>query len=288
MKLQEPLDSPPELVTFERPPVTEVGLAIQFEKAVIDLAVLAEFTGRVSSDFPNREQHPPLPPMSEDFSVPPRMQALALEIGPPFVLPRSWFVTEDGSHVLQLQEDRFVFNWRRPTPDHAEYPRYRLLREQFRQRLVDLVESITATKKHVPPTNFCEVLYANQIDAEGSGDRSHRELGEILVPVKARPEFEFLRASEDSQYQARFRIITNSGDPRGRLYLSAVPAFRPDESPIYTVNLTSRLIPQNDSQDEPWESLNLGREWIVKGFVDLTTEEMHQEWGLKPKENSGA
>ena len=51
--------------------------------------------------------------------------------------------------------------------------------------------------------------------------------------------------------------------------------------PIYLVNLTARVMPNGDTVDRAMKALDLGHEWVVLGFEDLTTAEMHKHWGLR-------
>jgi uncharacterized protein (TIGR04255 family) len=270
-----PADQP---VNFKRPPVTEVVLAIQFEQKVIDLEVLAEFTARVKADFPGRAQRAPLPPM-EEIDRQGSGPQFSLELVSDFQMPRTWFTSADEQKILQLQDDRFVFNWQRPNPTGTDYPRYLQLREAFRERLAQLVESVHAADKEMPGTNFCEVTYVNQVPL-GTGQGELR-LTDVLAAVQA-PEYSFLPEPDDQQYGARFPIAPEGdGGPRGAMFVNAAPASRPDGTPMYVMNLTSRLVPGGNDPDSAWFALDLGREWIVRGFVELTTKEMHERWGYE-------
>jgi uncharacterized protein (TIGR04255 family) len=276
--LAEPPTPADQPVNFQDPPVTEVVLAIQFAERVVDLEVLAEFTRRVKDDFPGRSQRQPLPPMQEEAVEGQLVPQISLEFTSEFQMPRTWFASEDETKILQLQEDRFVFNWQRPDPNAADYPRYRTLREWFRERLGQLEASVAAAGKEMPGTNFCEVTYVNQV-APGDGEE-RLGLADILSPIQ-RPDYGFLPAPENQQYGARFRIGAAEDGPRGALYVSSAPATRPDGTPIHVINLTSRLVPGESDPEAAWNALDLGREWIVKGFVDLTTKEMHRRWGYE-------
>jgi uncharacterized protein (TIGR04255 family) len=264
-----PADQP---VTFQDPPVTEVVLAIQFAERVVDLEVLADFTARTKDDFPRRAQRQPLPAMQEEAASGVTGPQISFEIGREFELPRTWFMSEDETKILQRQEDRFVFNWQRPNPEASDYPRYRVLREWFRERLAQLEESIKAAGKAVPGTNFCEVTYVNQVPIEGETG-----LANILAAIE-KPRYDFLPVADNQQYVARFPIGEGDLPPHGALYVNAAPAQRPDGKSMYLINLTSRLTPGDTQGNAAWAALDLGREWIVKGFVDLTTKEMHDLW----------
>jgi hypothetical protein len=49
-------------------------------------------------------------------------------------LPRSWFRSADGHGLIQLQRDRFVYNWKRETPEDGPYPSYDVVVVEFERR----------------------------------------------------------------------------------------------------------------------------------------------------------
>lgn len=270
-------------VTFRYPPVSEVVLAVQFSEAVVDLEVLASFAASVKEEFPHREQHPPLPPVIEDFGIPtgPTFQ---FQIAPPFELPRSWFVSDDGSRVIQLQGDRLILNWRKSPPD-ASYPRYNKLRPILDKQLDTLGGLLREAGKPEPTINFCEVTYVNQIDVPGSEPGpSHPDLAEVLrfmLPI-AKCSFKFLPSkAEDQNVRTRVRIPgrRDLNQPGGRLLLSCDPVFRlENQRPIFLLNLSAHVLPEEPSLDSAWEALDIGHEWVVEGFRDVTTKRMHAAW----------
>jgi uncharacterized protein (TIGR04255 family) len=280
----DPGDDP---VTFRHPPVTEVVLAVQLAQPAIDLEVLATFATQVRNEFPQREQHPPLPPMREEFDVEATAPGFQIEFMPPPQLPRTWFITADGTQVLQLQGDRIVFNWRKQEDD-ATYPRYRTLREHFVHHLARLGDVLAAAGAGAVGMNFAEVTYVNQIEVPGTAghQRYHPDLSRVLRLLNPPDEGRFLPTPEDSNFSTRFRIPTKE-EPRGRLYVAATPVVRaPDQKPIYVMNLAARIQLEDASIEDALQALDLGRAWIVRGFKDLTTDEMHQEWELVEEGNS--
>ena len=67
--------------------------------------------------------------------------------------------------------------------------------------------------------------------------------------------------------------------PRGRLYVSADPSYLlADKTPMYLMKLTFRGAPQRSGAAEVIETMDLGHEWIVRGFATLTSSEMHKAW----------
>jgi uncharacterized protein (TIGR04255 family) len=281
LRFSPPPELPEDPVTFRHPPVREVALAVQVDGPIVDLDVLAELLPRIRSELPRREQQPALPSMIEDFSRPPRISSFQVEFVRQFSLPRSWFISQDNTRLLQIQADRFVYNWRKQEPSE-EYPRYRPLREQFAVHLQQVWTALEEAGKQLPAINFCEVSYINQIEApDAAPGATHPYLGDILTPIRQWPVDQFLPVPEDINFQARFLIRSGELEsPVGRLYATASPTFRPDGTPIYLMTLVSRMIPASDSEDMAavWAALDVGRDWIVRGFEQLTTDEYHGYW----------
>jgi hypothetical protein len=47
---------------------------------------------------------------------------------------------------------------------------------------------------------------------------------------------------------------------------------------MYVMNLTARGRPDEESIEGALRFLDIGREWIVRGFAAVTTPEMHAIW----------
>ena len=72
----------------------------------------------------------------------------------------------------------------------------------------------------------------------------------------------------------------NLNEPIGRLHATLQPAWKKiDNSPILVLNMTARGVPLGKGIDGAFSFFDLGREWIVKGFAEITTPEMQRTWG---------
>lgn len=266
---------PDQPVTFKRPPVTEVAFGVQFRSPIIDLEVLGGIAARAKPGFPLREQHPPLLPMTEDFGLP--QQGTQIIFQSAQELPRTWFATEDGRRLLQAQADRLGYNWRRIDPDD-EYPRHRVLLPEFETHYEALIEDLSESN---PEIDVVELTYVNELRApESVPAETHPRLGRFLRPLEGE-SYAFLPATEDGRYQARWRITEPNGQPVGRFYAAAEPVYRLDRVPVYLLTLTARLVSRDGSAASVIRLLNTAHTWIVEGFRDLTTEEMHRLWDLE-------
>jgi hypothetical protein len=63
---------------------------------------------RFKSNFPNIEEHPPLPPTFETFGTHPQFAGINLQISAGADTPRVFFVNADRTQLLQVQKDRFL------------------------------------------------------------------------------------------------------------------------------------------------------------------------------------
>jgi uncharacterized protein (TIGR04255 family) len=265
-------------ISFVDPPVTEVAFAVQFAAPAIDLEVLGEIASRAKGTFPRREQHPPVPPMLEEFGRVSQGPQIIFQTAPE--LPRTWFVTEDGTRVIQAQADRFAYNWRRTDPKGV-YPRYDVLRPEFIEHGLPVIESVALANPEAGPIDAVELTYVNELLASDSQPRSAHPLLSRFVRSLDPMGGEFLLEPEDTRLQARWRINNDDGSPLGRLYASADPAFRRDEIPVYLLTMTARLLAAGADAEAAVSLLDAAHLWIVRGFKDLTTDEMHKIWGLE-------
>jgi uncharacterized protein (TIGR04255 family) len=274
--------APDLIVHYGEAPVAEVVLAVQFAESAIDLDVLAEFSRGVRDAFPKREQHEPLVPSREDLAEGGAPVSIEFQVVQEFPFPRTWFASDDGHRLLQLQADRLIFNWRKLDDDDEEYPHYDGLRPIFEENLHRLRECFHALGRPQPTANLTEVSYVNFVavpDSEpGAG---HPGLHRILRDICSPQEGGFLPPTEDQAYLARYRIPhwDNPETPAGRLYVSAQPAYRNrDRMPIYTVKLTTNLVPAFPDDKTILRALDWGREWAVRSFDLITQPEMQDAW----------
>jgi len=265
------------ILDFARPPVAEVALAIQFDAPRIDTLDVAALRTRMKDKLPKSLEQPSRPPLEERFDEGPQSMPFRFEMLDALPMPRFWFLSEDDSRLAQVQHDLLAYNWRRMV-DGAEYPHYRTLRADFVELLRAAEEILLDAGKSALRTNWCEVTYLNHVAAAPDGSTS---LEEVVVLAGSLPEDSFLPPPEDAQLGARFRIL-NDEQPIGRLIVNALPAFRTsDARPIWSLNLTAKVRAAEPALNHALDALDLAHEWVVRGFRDVTTPRMHQEWGLR-------
>jgi uncharacterized protein (TIGR04255 family) len=276
----------PNPVNFDRPPVNEVVMGVQFSTPVLnDVTVLTEFWPLVREDFPRLEKQPAIPPATEDFGVAQTAPSFQIQFGTEGPSPRYWLLSETGTELIQLQQDRFLINWRQLQPTD-EYPRYAHLRERFLREYGLLRTALGEARWQTVNVDLCEISYINHIPAEIDG--STIQLSDVLtaVPPFSQEEATVLPQLEDSNLQARFVLRGwdgRSAAPTGRMYLGAGHAVRgATQENIYALNLLVRGRPSGQTIEDAIDFFDEARMLIVRGFRELTTEGMHQFWGARP------
>lgn len=271
-----PLHSQP-LPAFDDPPVVETVLSVQFEPlALVRTAHLGLLWNEYRASFPKTDERPPLDPVHEQFPEVPvarvglRLQALEK---PP--IPRLWFTNERGNEMIQVQNDRFIKNWRKEG-EGEQYPRYeKVIRPHFDRDYRIFLDFLEKHELGRPCINQCEVTYVNHIVA-GKGWERYNDIEKIFMfwrGLKSMPP----GPAEDLRLHARFIIPGEQNVPIGRLHLDLQPAVRTsDNQPMYVLHLTAR-----GHVGYGIDFFDIGREWIVRTFRLLTNSSMHAIWRIK-------
>jgi len=270
------------LPDFTNPPVVEVALSLQFDPIKnLRTPQIGLLWNEFKKDFPQTEEHPPLEPVFERFGVAPKpgrpnVQLQILEAPP---IPRCWFLNSAETELIQVQPDRFIHNWRKRQGDE-DYPRYETLRKTLQMELERFQSFVDRENLGTLSPNQCEVTYVNHIMLPEGNHHGH--LNRILAPVSLQSTDTFLSETEEAKVALRYVITNEAGSPIGRLHVVAEPAFRiRDGQPMYVLTLTARGGPSGSSIEDALQFMDIGREWVVRGFAAVTTIEMHRTWGRK-------
>jgi uncharacterized protein (TIGR04255 family) len=269
-----------QLPSFEHPPVSEVALSVQFDKLPSLRAFqLAALWKHFSEQFPKVEEHPPLLPVVEQLKLGPQTGRIEFSMVNLPNVSRYFFITKAGNELIQIQTDRFGHNWRK-TGEGDEYPRYKRIREQFKANLETFCEFLSSERLgRFTPTQV-EISYVNHIVAGGAWEK-FGELNKVLNVQTLDSSLDFLDEAENMSHSERYLIREPGTDrPVGRLHIQVEPGYRvADHKPTLDLTLLARGYPPESNTDGVLKFLDLGREYIVKGFAAVTRPEMHKIWG---------
>jgi uncharacterized protein (TIGR04255 family) len=267
------------LPEFDTPPVVEVVIGVQFEKLdSLRTPQLGYVWNAFRDRFPKVEEQPPLEPVLEQFGPrtagAPRVR-LELSMVPP--RPRLWFLNELAGELVQVQQDRFIRNWRKQE-DSDEYPRYRNLRRLFQEDFELFCRTVEAEQWGTVEPNQCEVTYVNIIPA-GEGWHDHGELERVITLFSAHYSDDGLGKPEEATVNLQYVLKDDKDEPVGRLHIDANPVQKvSDNQPAIRLTVTARGKPLGVGIEGAMQFLDRGHEAIVRGFTSITTSDMHRVW----------
>lgn len=265
------------LPNYDRPPVVETVLGVEFGPIVgWKAAHFGLFWEVVRAEYPRTETQPPLPSIIETFGSGARYRALE----PSLQLlrepsPRCIFADDANGWLVQLQRDRFLHNWNKTGPTSV-YPRFPAALLRFEESWKRFSSFLEREGLPLPEVQQCEVTYINHIE-RGAGWDSLEDLPAVLAVLKTTTSA-FLPGPDVLVLTASYVIP----DEAGRLHVSLQPALRnADQVEVLQLQLTARGRPKSSAAAELSAWLELGRQWVVKGFTDITTDRMHTMWGRR-------
>lgn len=263
-----------EFPSYEEPPVNEVAIGLQYAPLTGFLAPhVGLYWDRIRAEFPEIEEQPPIQHVVEPKGgeQPPNGVQVTLMTKPP--LPRTWLVTKDGRNLIQVQRDRFLYNWRKRDPVD-KYVRFAPIKEEFFKHWKEFCNFLTECGLSGPALDQCELTYVNRIN-QGEGWTSMADLERLFTNFTWRPRSGFLPEPENLGWNLRFALPGEVG----RLHAKVVPVrAKPDKPLAIRFALTARGAPSDFKEESISAWFDTAHEWIVKGFVDLVGEGTDPLW----------
>lgn len=259
-----------ELPDYERPPITEVVYGVGFAGLSSLLAPhLGLLWDKYRAEYPHCEEKPPLFQKGDQ---------LQLTDVPP--LPRVWFVNPSGHQLIQIQRDRFLHNWRELAPED-DYPRYRVLKERYRDLLGTFVGFVSDNGLGEVSFRNAEMTYINHITiGEDSRLKSIEDVGTVFPDFGWRPSTS--RGLGELQ-GVNWQTVLALPEDNGTLSTVIRSARRiRDNQPVFVLELAARSNVGEFTQNELWSWFDAAHHQIVWTFSQLADERFqHDVWGRK-------
>jgi uncharacterized protein (TIGR04255 family) len=261
------------LPDYKSPPVIEVAIGVQF--APLDHFCSAHtglFWDRIRQLYPRVEEQAPLAHIVEP------LETEFVELPMPVVLPRPpqprmWFLSESGTSLVQVQQDRFHVNWRK-LESEEDYPRYPHVKERFFKAWREFCRFLADEHLTTPEIDQCELTYVNFIP-RGEGWNDVRDLEKVFTTFVWNTKEEFLPPPENVGWSMQFRMPDRSG----RLHTDVHRVLTmPRKREAIRFALTARGCPAEKEEEHLEQWFDVSRKWIVRGFCDLTGRLTDELW----------
>lgn len=252
-----------DLPKYDAPPVVETVLGVQFARLPLSAAHVGWFwknylTGewttvrtvqRLEDIFERPERSWGRPSIRLSTAQESRLQ----------------FIRADNERMVQVQDSRFIYNWRR---GEGAYPSYEKLLSEFQQHFSQFQTFVEDAGLGSLDLNQWEVVYVNQLPR---GDLWHdpSDWPDIFpgfsVPTK--------RLAFDTFSGVWSHLLD---DHRGRLHIECRHSKTTEEVEVIRLQLTARG--PLDGHHTAEQGFELGHQAIVLSFTDMTSAAAHKHW----------
>jgi len=250
-------------INFDNPPIHEVALGQTFlHRPDFLIPYYGEFWSLIRDHFPLAEQAPPI---LEQVDGPTEMP-----------LPRVWFLSNDKTWLVQLQQDRFHLNWRRVGEgnDTGVYVRFPVIQERHLALWSELSRFVeNKTGQPLQRVNS-ELTYTNLIVLPGVATAF--EIAEATLANMPWPRVSILPPPKGFSIIFGFDLH----DGADLLQVTAVAVRRPDsDTEFVRLDLTVKSKGASSLPFDAWSSN--AHDALVRTFKELTNPSMHEIWQLK-------
>ena len=250
-------------IRFENPPINELVMATYFNP--VQFAVRNEHVGvfwsKIRDEFPKVRQQQPVGNLTDLGFTGPNQDT--------FPMPRFWFISEDETHLIQLQRNAFMFNWRRR---EADYPQYAgRLKPDFNQHYSVFEEFVREeTGISELKVDNCELTYVNLIEP-GAYWAKPRDSHTVL-PFMRIPEFA-AAAGKDVAFQNTFNHAIG-GDLHLRITARSGNTAEAPEKPVLIFELSASGPVQEPGQPAIDTWFDRAHEAITQCLLEITSEDV--------------
>lgn len=199
------------------------------------------------------------------------------QLSPEPLLPRCVYRHGERGELIQVQSDRFSFNWIRQPG--GVYPRYETTAQRLWQLFEGFASFLYARGLSAPMLTQCEITNVNVLRLSQFGGDMAIALRAVGVQANAPADFGHLRIEGVQMFQHHV-ILDDNGAPIGRLHTQLQPVIDVEsrESAL-RYDLVARGAPFGSSRSGAEEFFECARSAVNALFLSTTTVEARASWG---------
>lgn len=261
---------------FSNPPLVERAVTVAFEKIGLTIGDYGLFWSLLRNEFPLSEAAAPIANEVEQFDGFRPVQGM-IELIDAGTLPRALFRNSDKGELIQLQPDRFSFNWVKAGDEHS-YPHS----EAVLARFFELLERFVAflKERNLPelvPTQ-CEITNVNFIPLKDVGN-SFADFATVIRMADIESGANGLKL-ENQMAGAKYLITDDAGEHVGRVHCLGQPTLRTsNKEVVYRFDITARGAPIGSGVRGIRRFLDQAVSAVNGAFLANVTQSGRQFWG---------
>ncbi len=269
---------------YSNPPVVETVLSVQFDPLQkMKVGHFGAFWKSLGSEWTEIDDASKIEPQFETFDDGPQFLQMGINLRLSDTPPvRLQIKNKNSTRMIQIQNDRFVFNWTRGN-DSSGYPRYQKTSSEFFEHF-NVFQSFLNEYGlgEISPTQW-EVTYVNHIPIGTVWEKPSDWT--FFKPMGNVSEIDGLTTYEGFGGNWQFLLPEN----KGRLYISWKHGHRrrEHEEPEELIRLdfltrgSVECNEENSLEVVLQNGLHLGHDAIVKMFRELMSNSANTHWKLE-------
>jgi uncharacterized protein (TIGR04255 family) len=262
---------PDPLPKFNKPPVVETVLSAQFAPLPKFRTAYAGcfWKSKLDAHWNSVEETARLDDQFEKFGEERKWGPMG---GIRFVTgmesQRTQIARSDNTRMIQIQDTRFIYNWKK---GENGYPSYEVTRSEFEQWYAEFKESVGSLGLGEVSENQWEVTYINHLNKTQLWN-TPRDWPLIF------PWFNFPQSSfEPDSTVSRWAL--DLPENRGRLHVHfALARIAPNGPDAIVLELTARGPVSSKPGFGLIDGFEIGHEAIVRSFTAMTSKLAHDSW----------
>jgi uncharacterized protein (TIGR04255 family) len=259
-------------IKFKNPPINELVIAL-YHLPINELKAqhIGTYWDAIKSDYPTCEQQMPVILAQDGQPFLGFSMGAGEASGEIFPLPRFWFSSQEHSHLIQVQRNAFMLNWRQRS--EVEYPHFESVYDKFWQEFDKYQEFISSIGGKIDVISRCEVTYINLI-GKSQYFASPLDIGKVLPPVAGLTGVEtsnrrLAGMNASATYQFSDTLLVEAGAKIGK---------RADnEEVVAALELKAFGTPSDLSLEGAREWCKTAHDAIYALFLDFTAKEVQQQ-----------
>ena len=258
-----------EAVNFANPPVVEVVCGAAFTTLrALRVPHFGLFWNTFRNEFPRVQEAPPLVLAAAD-----KIEIELLQ-NPP--LPRVWFLNEDESALIQIQKDRFIYNWKRQGATDP-YPRYKTIYPTFVSWISRFSKFLKENDLGEMEFRQFELTYVNHIPIDSVSGILARAPDTLIDHKRDSTSGRFLPEGTNFSWTTEYALPNGTGS----FYILAQSARTVrDGQLLIRLDISAKGIGKEASLAGMKSWFDVAHEWIIHGFIDATDKRVQDKvWG---------
>lgn len=262
-----PWYDPDQLPRFDRPPVFETALAVEFGPVTgLDFYRLTKLQELWADEYPTISDVPGAPPTPLESTGEP----LFFMGQPP---KRIWAAALSNGQLLQTQSDRLILNWRK-NESQTPYPGYHAhLRGEYERLWALFTGELERIGLPLPIPTLAEFTYINVVPLQPD-----ERLQDVLTIVRS-PDVSLPGRDRFTRFQLIRDVSASDEDPfTGQIHIMGEPQPQPDGSQALVFTIIGRAV-LGAADEAPLAGLDAAHALASHTFARMISEDKKKEWG---------